>query len=61
MGSDRPGKYIIKAFAVINHNEIWDTGDFLEKRQPEPVINFPEEIEIRAGYSFVGDWIIEFK
>jgi len=56
-----PGKYIIKAFADINHNGIWDTGDFLEKRQPEPVIYFPELIEIREGWSFEGDWPIDFK
>lgn len=57
----KPGKYVIKAYADINRNRIWDTGDFLEKRQPEPVVYFPELIEIRAGWSFEGDWIIEFK
>ena len=57
----KPGKYIIKAFADINHNGIWDTGDYLEKRQAEPVVYFPETIEIRAGWSFEGDWIISFK
>jgi len=56
-----PGKYIIKAFADLNHNGKWDTGDFLKKRQPEPVVYFSEVIEIRAGWSFEGDWRIEFK
>ncbi|MEE4256525.1 MAG: Ig-like domain-containing protein [Bacteroidales bacterium] len=56
-----PGKYIIKAFADLNHNGKWDTGDFLKKRQPEPVVYFSEVIEIRAGWSFEGDWHIEFK
>jgi len=55
-----PGKYIIKAFADLNHNGKWDTGDFLKKRQPEPVVYFSEVIEIRAGWSFEGDWVIEF-
>lgn len=57
----KPGKYIIKAFADLNHNGKWDTGDFLEKRQPEPVIYFPGVIEVRAGWSFEEDWEVEFK
>lgn len=56
-----PGKYIIKAFADINHNSIWDTGDFLDKRQPEPVVYFPQVIEVRAGWSFEEDWPVEFR
>ena len=57
----KPGKYIIKAFADRNHNGVWDTGDFLEKRQAEPVIYFPGVIEIRQGWSFEEDWLVEFK
>ena len=57
----KPGKYIIKVIADLNHNGKWDTGDYLEKRQAEPVVYFSEVIEIRAGWSFEGDWIIEFK
>ncbi len=57
----KPGKYVIKAFADLNHNGKWDTGDFLEKRQPEPVVYFPGVIEVRAGWSFEEDWKVEFK
>lgn len=57
----KPGKYIIKAFADLNHNRVWDTGDYLERRQPEPVVFFPGAIEVRAGWSFEEDWSVEFK
>ncbi|MCK4569690.1 MAG: Ig-like domain-containing protein, partial [Bacteroidales bacterium] len=57
----KPAKYIIKAFADLNHNGKWDTGDFLEKRQPEPVVYYHDVIEVRAGWSFEEDWTVEFK
>ncbi len=28
----------------------WDTGSYLEKRQPEKVINFLKEFDIRANW-----------
>jgi hypothetical protein len=56
-----PGKYVIKAYADLNRNRIWDTGDYLEKRQPEPVVYFQGVIEVRAGWSFEEDWSVEFR
>jgi len=56
-----PSKYIIKAFADINHNGKWDTGDFLEKIQPEPVVYFLGVLEVREGWSFEEDWFVQFK
>ncbi|MEN8226443.1 MAG: hypothetical protein ABFS05_13895, partial [Bacteroidota bacterium] len=56
-----PGKYVIKAYADLNRNQKWDTGDYLERRQPEKVVFFPGVIEVRAGWSFEEDWLVEFK
>ena len=56
-----PGKYVIKAYADLNRNSKWDTGDYLEKLQPEPVVYFPGVIEVRAGWSFEEDWQVEFR
>ena len=56
-----PGKYMIKAYADLNHNRKWDTGDFSAKLQPEPVVYFQGVIEVRAGWSFEEDWPVEFK
>lgn len=57
----KPGKYIVKAIGDLNHNKKWDTGDFLENKQPEPVVYYPTVIEVRAGWSFEEDWTVIFR
>ena len=57
----RPLKYMIKAIADINQNGIWDTGNFSERKQPEPVIFHPEILEVRESWSFDLEWVVVFK
>ena len=38
-----------------NKNQMWDTGSFLNRIQPEKVFHYEEEIVIRAN------WILEEK
>ena len=57
----KPGKYMVKAVADINHNGKWDTGDFLEHRQAEPVVYYPLLIEVREAWSFEEDWNVIFE
>ena len=45
-----PGSYQIRLIIDSNANQIWDTGKYLEKVQPERVIYYPETIEIRANW-----------
>lgn len=45
-----PATYTLRAIYDENENGIWDTGNYLEKRQPEPVIYFGNPIEIRANW-----------
>ena len=45
-----PKKYTIKAIVDENENGVWDTGDYLLKRQPEEIIYFPQELELRANW-----------
>ncbi|MDD3720898.1 MAG: Ig-like domain-containing protein [Lutibacter sp.] len=45
-----PGNYRIKAIIDENNNGIWDTGSFLNKRQPEVVKYFDKKIELRANW-----------
>jgi hypothetical protein len=52
-------KYKLKAIFDINENGKWDTGNFLKKRQPEPVYYFQKEIEMRINWSIEEDWIVE--
>lgn len=43
-----PDSYILRVIYDDNTNKEWDTGDVLEKRQPEEVIYFPKTIDVRA-------------
>ncbi len=46
----RPGKFLIRIIYDENENEKWDTGNYLEKRQPERVEYFPDTLEVRANW-----------
>ena len=45
-----PKKYKIRIIYDSNQNGIWDTGNYLDKRQPEHVEYFPEVQEVRANW-----------
>lgn len=52
----KPAKYILKAFKDKNNNDKWDTGDYLNKIQPEKVYYFPARINIRAKWEIEEEW-----
>ncbi|MBW2961925.1 Ig-like domain-containing protein [Mesonia aestuariivivens] len=45
-----PGKYLLRIIYDENNNGAWDTGNYLQKTQPEEIIYYPKEIEIRANW-----------
>ncbi|MDF4203513.1 Ig-like domain-containing protein [Maribacter sp. SA7] len=45
-----PGKYQARVIFDTNGNGKWDTGSFLEKRQPEKISYYPNLIELRANW-----------
>lgn len=45
-----PGKYRIRLIFDSNKNGRWDTGDYMDKRQPERIIYYPGTVEIRANW-----------
>lgn len=45
-----PGKYIVRVIQDENGNGKWDTGSYLEKRQPEKISYLPGTIEIRPNW-----------
>lgn len=45
-----PGNYGVRVTLDENNNGVWDTGNFLEKRQPETVKYFDKKIELRANW-----------
>ena len=53
-----PGNYRIRVVFDSNGNGIWDTGNFLEKIQPERVVYFPAPIEMRANWEDIRTFTI---
>jgi len=53
-----PGFYKLKAIVDKRTNRRWDTGDYLEKLQPEKVLFFPAELQIRANWDVEETWVI---
>ena len=46
----RPGKYTFRLIEDLNSNDMWDTGNYIKRKQPEPVYYFPSEIDVRANW-----------
>ena len=51
-----PEKYFLSAFVDVNGNGIWDTGDYDEDRQAEPVYYYPREIECKEKWDVTQQW-----
>jgi len=45
-----PSNYLIRVTIDKNNNGVWDTGNFLDKRQPEKILYFDKVFEIRANW-----------
>ena len=54
-----PQKYDIKIIHDSNKNGKWDTGKYLEKRQPESVEKLPVSIEVRSNWDHEVNMILE--
>ncbi len=46
----RPGKYTFRLIEDLNNNNLWDTGNYLNRVRPEPVYYFPAELDVRANW-----------
>ncbi|MDB4024459.1 hypothetical protein N9464_04445, partial [Flavobacteriaceae bacterium] len=51
----KPADYFVKIIFDKNKNQVWDTGSFINRIQPEKVFHYEEEFVIRAN------WILEEK
>jgi hypothetical protein len=56
----QPGKYLIRCIIDNNRNSRWDTGNLLKRRQPEEVIYYKEEINLKANWE-LNDLIIKIQ
>ncbi|WP_139957070.1 Ig-like domain-containing protein [Flavicella sediminum] len=46
-----PNSYLIRVIFDSNNNKKWDSGNFLEKIQPENVVYFRKELKLRANWT----------
>ena len=46
-----PNKYFLRIIYDENQNKRWDTGSFLNRMEPERIIYYPTQIEVRANWS----------
>jgi len=53
------GKYFIRIIFDENKNQKYDSGNFLLKIKPEKVIYYPDEIDVRAGWDLIQEFILQ--
>ena len=57
-----PSKYRVRIIEDGNHNKKWDTGSYLQQKQPEYIFYMPGILDIRANWSlnevFSGSQIV---
>ncbi|RFN59004.1 Ig-like domain-containing protein [Marixanthomonas ophiurae] len=53
-----PGKYYVRVIFDENENEKWDTGSFLNRQQPERILYYPSQLEVRANWSLNETFIL---
>lgn len=46
----KPAKYLIRIIFDSNGNQKWDTGNYLQRIQPEKVTYYPNVLEVRANW-----------
>jgi uncharacterized protein (DUF2141 family) len=55
----KPGDYYVRIIYDENKNKIWDTGNYLQKLQPETVIYYPKTLEARANWSLIETFTLD--
>lgn len=53
-----PGEYFLRLVVDENKNGVWDTGNLLDNKQPEPVYLYPNKITVRAMWDTDETWIL---
>ena len=54
-----PGKYYIKIIYDQDEDKKFTTGNYLKKIFPEKVIYYPDEIDVRAGWDLIQEFILK--
>ena len=53
-----PAKYYLRVVVDANENGKWDTGDYLQKIQPEKIYYRDGQVEVRANFDNVEEFIL---
>lgn len=56
----RQGKYRLKAILDTNRNRRWDTGDVVKRKQPERIVYFQKDLDVRPNWDIEEEWAIKF-
>lgn len=51
-----PSTYYLRLFRDLNGNGVWDTGDYDQQLQPEPVYYYPDALTLKAQWEITQDW-----
>lgn len=54
-----PDKYYLRIIYDDNQNRKWDTGNYLNRIEPEKIIYYPKLIEVRANWSLNETFILK--
>jgi len=54
-----PAIYSLRIIYDDNKNGVWDTGNYLEKRQAEEIIYLPKLIDVRTNWDVEQDFILD--
>ena len=54
----RPGEYNFRLIQDLNNNGEWDTGNYNDKTQPEPVVYYPDPTNVRSNWDVELTWEI---
>ena len=54
-----PDLYTLRLIYDDNKNKIWDSGSYLNKKQPERVVYFPTDIDVRANWDVQQTFILK--
>jgi murein L,D-transpeptidase YcbB/YkuD len=52
----KPGDYFMRAFIDSNRNGQWDSGDLLQRIQPEEMIYYSKKISLKANWEQEESW-----
>jgi uncharacterized protein (DUF2141 family) len=54
-----PGSYLFKIIYDENNNGKWDSGKYLEQKQPEKILYYTGDVTIRANWDLDLEWDLE--